>query len=371
VVGKNMEKRNFALDTLRGVAAIGILIWHYQHFFALGKFTQPFENDLAFFYKYGWIMVDFFFSLSGFVFYKKYSEQIVKNTISLKSFVVLRLSRLYPLIVVTLLVTCLLNYILLYTQHKFFIYSTNDFTAFFLNLFFLQSGFFIVGHSFNAPSWSLGVEFWIYLIFFYLAYKSKDKLLYVTLVVALLSLSNKMPNIGLIIFSSEFSRGISSFFLGGITFFVFKGCLTFSKKQKNIFGAVTLFVSTIALILCSLKMSATPPKSIGYLMATENLSLVIFAFPLLILSFTVSPFFERMLSIKPLEVLGDISYSSYLWHVPVQLSVFILILIFDVQLDLSSKKFFFGYLFFVLLISYISTHFFEKPIQKFIRSKFL
>jgi hypothetical protein len=34
-----MERRNFALDTLCGVAAIGILIWHYQHFFAIGKFT--------------------------------------------------------------------------------------------------------------------------------------------------------------------------------------------------------------------------------------------------------------------------------------------------------------------------------------------
>jgi peptidoglycan/LPS O-acetylase OafA/YrhL len=111
-------------------------------------------------------MVEFFFLLSGFIFYKKYSDEIANNNISLKNFVILRLSRLYPLIVVTLLVICLLNYILFYTQHKFFIYSTNDFTAFFLNLFFLQSGFFNVGHSFNAPSWSLEVEFWVYLMFF-------------------------------------------------------------------------------------------------------------------------------------------------------------------------------------------------------------
>ena len=335
-----MEKRNYALDSLRGIAAIGILIWHYQHFFALGKFSQPFENDLAFFYKFGWIMVDFFFCLSGFIFYKNYSDKIVSQKISLKFFVILRLSRLYPLMIVTLIITCLLNYILLYTQHKFFIYSTNDFTAFFLNIFLLQSGFFNIPSSFNAPAWSIGIEFWIYLIFFYLAYQSKDKLPYLTLLIALLSMSNKPPNLGFIVLSPDFIRGISSFFLGGTSFYIFKSSRKFEVRQQNIFGSIALLIFSTAFILCSLKMSAIPPKGIEYLMSTENLSFVLIAFPALILAFTVSPFLECVLSIKPFQFLGDISYSSYLWHVPIQLCIFILILLFDVPFDLSSKNFF-------------------------------
>jgi peptidoglycan/LPS O-acetylase OafA/YrhL len=142
---------------------------------------------------------------------------------------------------------------------------------------------------------------------FFLAYQSKDKLLYVTLSIALLSLSNKLPNLGFIVFTPEFGRGISSFFLGGITFYMFKECRKFGVRQKNYVGAIALLVSAIAFVLCSLKMSATPPKGIGYLMTTENLSMVLFAFPSLILAFTVSPFLERLLSIRPLEFLGDIS----------------------------------------------------------------
>lgn len=368
-----MEKRNFALDTLRGAAAIGILIWHYQHFFALGKFPQPFEEHLAFFYKNGWIMVDFFFCLSGFIFYQKYADQIAGHDISLKNFFVLRLSRLYPLILATLLATGLLNYILLYTQHRFFIYDTNDFATFFLNLLFLQSGFFNVGNSFNAPSWSLGIEFWVYLIFFFLAYQTRHRLLYVTVAMALvfLSLSNREADYGFIIFTPPFERGISGFFIGGVAFFLAREFRPLSLKTRNVAGLAFLTISIIAFVLCSLKLSNAPPRGINHLMVLHNLSLILVAFPAIILAFSISPSLERLLSAKYLGFLGDISYSSYLWHVPIQLGVFILVLNFGISFDLAGAKFFFGYLGVVLVVSYVSTHFFEKPAQTYIRARFL
>ena len=75
------SNRNLALDSLRGIAALGILVYHYQHFFQMGAgpFAMPYEEYIPFLYKFGWIMVDLFFCLSGYIFFSYYQLIISNN----------------------------------------------------------------------------------------------------------------------------------------------------------------------------------------------------------------------------------------------------------------------------------------------------
>src|SRR5215813_3086162 len=104
-------KRLYALDTLRGFAALSVVLWHWQHFFAISgtwqqgwqKSSEPFYVFLKPFYEQGWAAVDLFFALSGFIFFWLYSEAIREGRIGAWRFGWLRFSRLYPLHLLTLL----------------------------------------------------------------------------------------------------------------------------------------------------------------------------------------------------------------------------------------------------------------------------
>ena len=72
--------RLYSLDALRGLAALGVVLWHWQHFFTKGMGlpyhaeTLPFFGLLFPFYRFGWLAVFLFFSLSGFVFFWLYAQ---------------------------------------------------------------------------------------------------------------------------------------------------------------------------------------------------------------------------------------------------------------------------------------------------------
>jgi peptidoglycan/LPS O-acetylase OafA/YrhL len=56
------------LDALRGIAALGVVFWHYgAHFDA-----HPLTGLLHPFYSAGFLLVDFFFVLSGYVIGRAY-----------------------------------------------------------------------------------------------------------------------------------------------------------------------------------------------------------------------------------------------------------------------------------------------------------
>src|SRR4051812_42984167 len=82
-----------ALDGLRGVAALVVLVMHKgRWFYAPGGFLG-----------HGYMAVDFFFLLSGFVIAFAYDSRI-KQGLGALDFMRLRLVRLYPLIFLSMLV---------------------------------------------------------------------------------------------------------------------------------------------------------------------------------------------------------------------------------------------------------------------------
>src|SRR5215467_14029941 len=170
-----MVKRLYALDTLRGFAALAVVIWHWQHFYAVSgtwqigwqKSAEPFYLFLKPLYEEGWAAVDLFFALSGFIFFWLYGEAIREGRMAATRFAWLRFSRLYPLHLVTLLAVGVMQYAFRYATGDFFIFVANDARHFVTNLFLAQQWLPpSLTQSFNGPAWSVSIEVLLYGMFF-------------------------------------------------------------------------------------------------------------------------------------------------------------------------------------------------------------
>ncbi|STQ90717.1 acyltransferase family protein [Iodobacter fluviatilis] len=370
----HLPERFYSLDALRGIAALCVVFWHWQHFFytgtTAGQFDPeqlPFFDGLSILYTKGWLAVDLFFCLSGFIFYWLYSKKIARRNITSGQFALLRFSRLYPLHLASLFIVAAGQLWISHTRGNYFVYPFNDAKHFLLNLLFTSSWGFEQGYSFNAPIWSVSVEVLLYIIFF-----SCCRLLPVRAVLlAAISIS------GFQLIQDYYlpiGRGLGSFFLGGLVFIAYQAVL----KSKHA-AALRQFVLLITLCAWLLCMAALHQKTdfnsltiFNYPLTHRMLELigswpVVVLFPLSILSLALietrhGPFARRI------AFLGDISYSSYLLHFPLQILFSILLarLSFDQAIYYSPWLML---LFFALLImiSFVSFRYFEMPAQKRLR----
>ncbi len=134
------------LDGLRGMAAIFVLTLHTQGFWRLHFFR-------------GYLAVDLFFILSGFVIAYAYDEKLRSGKISAPKFFLIRLIRLYPVYLLSLL---LCSSILIETiwKHKLSVGYVETLNMIALAALFLPSQ--VAGSSFlfsiNPPYWSLFFE---------------------------------------------------------------------------------------------------------------------------------------------------------------------------------------------------------------------
>jgi len=164
--------RFFSLDAVRGLAAISIVFYHWGHMYRIGAGTpnsipdRPGYSILFPFYESGWIAVEMFFSISGFVFFWLYSKSVNARSMSGRSFFVLRFARLYPLHFATLMIVTLGEIVYHHYANSYYVYSLFNLPTFFSNIFMVQSWRFDAVESFNGPSWSLSIEVLLYITFF-------------------------------------------------------------------------------------------------------------------------------------------------------------------------------------------------------------
>jgi len=121
------------LDALRGLAALTVVFWHWGHFWFEGAPVDGFSRTmfplyalLAPLYDYGWIAVDMFFVLSGFIFFWKYEAAIGRRSIGPWRFALLRIARLYPLQLLTLILVAGLQAVYRAQFGHAFVYANND-----------------------------------------------------------------------------------------------------------------------------------------------------------------------------------------------------------------------------------------------------
>ena len=164
-----------ATNFLRGIAALSVLLWHYQHFFFANPSTfdrsqQPFYSLFKTFYINGHLAVQLFWAVSGFVLCHSYMS---RTDTRWRQFFWARFARLYPLHLITLTTVAALQLINQRVLGSYRIYDYNDLKHFVFNVFFMQGWGFNDGFSFNAPTWSVSVEIVVYIIFFF-SYKSQN-----------------------------------------------------------------------------------------------------------------------------------------------------------------------------------------------------
>ncbi len=157
------------LTPLRGLAALIVLLFHFDLFMG-GPFAGAlFQPDTTLFVKKGYLLVDFFFVLSGFimchVYGRLFGESVSRD--GWGQFMKARFARIYPLHIFTLVWAMLLFVGFLYTnfplsEREQSVYSLG---ALPLHLVLAQAMGFIPGYTWNSPSWTISVEWWMYMGF--------------------------------------------------------------------------------------------------------------------------------------------------------------------------------------------------------------
>lgn len=351
-----LPNKIYSLDVLRGLAALAVVFWHWQHFFYIGDSPkgiifekQPFYDYLTILYKHGDSAVELFFCISGFIFYWLYSELIYKKEITAREFAINRISRLYPLYILTFIAVFALQVIYRDSHGSYFVYQKNDLYHAILNILMIPAWGFESGWSFNAPVWSVSIEMMLYGIFFLICLLGRGGLYLIPAFIA----------IGYFIFPENYKIGIGmfSFFCGGATYILTKTVInTWNNKSSLI--SFCAFIAAWSIIIH---------------FGVSNIFLIsAFGFTSLILLLTTlstiplcNDFFHK------LRWIGNISYSSYLIHFPLQI-------IFALCANALGydRNFFYSpmsiiiFMSILIPLSLLTHHYFEIKAQRYMRRKF-
>jgi len=348
-------ERIYSLDVLRGIAALCVVFWHWQHFFYVGDsakdfngFGQPLFDIFALAYQYGQLAVELFFCISGFVFFWLFSQKISNRTLSASRFFMDRFSRLYPLHFVTFIGVAVLQVCYASSHTTYFVYQQNDLYHAVLNLLLVPAWGFETGWSFNAPIWSVSVELMLYAIMFVTCLPRQLRYLIIPCLIVL----------GYYVYPSHYKlgSGIFTFFCGGVAF-IFMDRLMKLVGVKCFLVIAALFVTAAWLFVL---LSQT--LNMYFLMGV--------AFPALVILFaSISCAFPAFL--RPLAAVGDISYSSYLLHFPLQIIFAMVVDSMGGQRDIFYSTWMLALFMAVLIpLSYGCHYFFEVPMQRLLRQAF-
>lgn len=282
--------RFVALDGLRGVAALLVAIGHW-----VGGFPA-------------YLAVDFFLLLSGFVLAYRY---LYSGSVSYREFVIARLARLYPLHLLTLFAFAAV-YLLRFRQMPH--YADGDVLTFVANLLLLQNVGLITSElTWNAPSWSISVEFWVNLLFFALISTRTSIRMLIAIALAAFamlalfqgSLAVSLPNY-LGVFNSGIVRGVASFSLGIVAYRVH---LQAQSSRRDLHGWGREL--RVAILVCAALLVLVPRPGMGWV---DFLAPPVF-FATVVLFSEREAVNSRIL--RYAAYLGEISYSIYLVHYPV------------------------------------------------------
>ena len=284
------------LDGLRGIAAIAVVLFHFMEWI----FTDPSQNFIG----HGFLAVDFFFCLSGFVIGYAYDDRIAK--MGLRKFFTSRIIRLHPLVIAGAVLGLLAFLFDPFGGHPE-LYSTGKIIlTFFCSLFMIplpviaDRGFNLF--SFNAPAWSLFWEYIANIVYAIVLYRiGRSYLLLLTIISALAicyvgySSGNLLGGWSGPTFFDGFAR-ISYSFLAGLL--IYRSNLVIKNKLGFIGLSVLLLLAFLV-----------PSSNFNWII--EPL-LVLFYFPLLIAlgaGATLNSSFRKVCLFS-----GNISYPLYMTH---------------------------------------------------------
>lgn len=338
------------IDGLRAIAILLVLIFHSGLFFLPS----------------GFIGVDIFFVISGFLITSIIKHSIENKQFSLTEFYSRRLWRLQPVFICLLVMTGFLAMIYyLPDDLQLFSKSARKTTIFTANVFFKNAT-----NNYFAPEtnqlpllhmWSLSIEWQCYLILPLLVYGMHRLIAprYIGRVVGLMVL----VFFALSLYYSQTNPAKTYYQLASRLFEFCIGTWIASTRNpvvlnKHLMNWLAAFAFTsIFYIAFSQNVRVGFPNVHGLVLCFATAILI------LVGRCEEKTWITRLLSIKPMVFIGLISYSLYLWHWPVfAVSRYLNVNETPIMISLL--------LLLVFIISYFSWRYIEKPTRKLHRMKF-
>lgn len=351
-----LPDRFYWVDGLRGIAAMGVVVFHYHHFYLASATErsgvppvadQPLGWLLWPIYEHGMFAVQMFWIISGFVFAHVY----LHRPTTARDFFAARVARLYPLHLATLLAVAALQAISLRLAGHWQVYGSNDLWHFGLHLAMASNWTTRnIGLSFNGPIWSVSLEVLVYLGFFLaLSGIRRFRMALVLPICAglwALALSGLEP---LPLIDAAVYECGGYFFLGSVIY------LVIADGRRGLTAG--LFAALAALGVFGLAQDQITAAVAGL-----SSAVVIAAVRL-----EAGRFQPRRL----LAPLGDISYSLYLVHVPLQIAVLVLAdTVFGGTRTFADHPALLpAYLVLSVIVAHLAYRHFEKPAGRALRAR--
>lgn len=355
------------INLLRAFAALSVVVYHVIEFYPWKDF--PVQGPLLWF-RVGWLGVDLFFVISGFVITLAASQLFEQYQSGFyKIYFRRRIARIVPLYLLTGFLFVLFSWSTLYNNGNFY-------KNIIYHMFFVHNLDYETHRAINAPNWSVGVEMQFYiLVMLLIPYITKLRPLTVLLICIAISwiwrtlaffwvCGGDTCNADLVFFASSQVIGCLDGFGFGIYLCRLLLCKNHSScLEKNVFKSAWFWILMAALI-------SWPAFTIywrwsGYwkfwwmVIFWKTLASLIF-FAVLTAAVKMGSLIKFNTGFKVFWYLGEISYGIYLWH-------------YLVIHGLSKLKIFTAFqflsltLFFTIILSALSWHFVEKPIIKHFR----
>jgi peptidoglycan/LPS O-acetylase OafA/YrhL len=337
------------IDGLRAIAVTLVVIYH-----AFPAFLPR-----------GYIGVDVFLVISGYLISKIIISELENNQFSILNFYARRFKRILPAFALVLFFTCIIG-VLSFDGHESESFIGNlKASLFFVQniLLMFESGYFDIG-AIDKPLlhiWSLSLEEQFYLIWpLLLLYFARKKALFPLI---LLSFATSL------LLNILFVNGLPGLFNRGDneTFYMLyarwwefaAGALVawlhFYKEEKidNFIEKFPLFIpNLIAIISLSIIILAS------FAVIRDKIQPIFAVFPTaLLIAFCKKSAFNRLiLSAKPLVFIGLISYPLYLWHWPI-------LSLLHINFGAVEAPILVGAIIAACLCAYLTYQFIEKPLR--------
>lgn len=287
------------LNGMRGLAAIVIVVFHFMEII-IADFSKIYIA-------HGFLAVDFFFVLSGFVIAYAYDNRIAK--MGLKTFIKLRLIRLQPLVVIGSILG-LLTFLFDPYSNLYAIYGFQETAMLFITSVFMipyptVSERYFNLFNLNAPSWSLFWEYVANFVYATILFRASKKTLTTVALIGAAALFYIGWQYGNIL--GGWSGGTFFHGLARISFSFSMGMLVHRSGWiiKNKLGLIGMS----ALLM----LAFLTPYSDQWSWLVEPI-IVVFYFPLLVSLGAGASLSSKHSKINKWS--GDISYPLYMTHYP-------------------------------------------------------
>lgn len=299
-----------ALDILRGLAILLVVVYH--------------NFGTVSFFRFGWLGVDLFFALSGFLI----TDILLKSReqkFYFRNFYMRRVLRIFPLYYLVLFVFFSLSPVLFKqkgpdTVFSYYTENSTWFWSYFQNWLLVKKGPPPV--PFLSHFWSLAIEeqfylFWPVMIFFIKKLSTIKKIIFTLIVVALItrfSVWMVYPHEVEKFYCSTFTR-MDSLLMGCLLAVHLKEGKAISVRLlQTVIASFILLVVSSLVVFGNLRQDNLLFPTIGYTLTAAFFTAMIF-----LLLKNEDRLIGWIKLLNPLRFIGKISYGMYVFHIPIYL----------------------------------------------------